>query len=80
MAEYDELRSKTRSQRENQAIALKIKFKKSQTSDTSGSHNKSELSKMSEASYMEPTTTNTDYKIYIDNPEILANEEPHLNP
>ena len=78
MAEYDELRSKTRSQRENQAISLKIKFKKSQTSDTSNSNNKSEMSKMSEAStYIEPTTTNTDYKIYIDNPEVLTNEETH---
>ena len=76
MAEYDELRSKTRSQRENQAISLKIKFKKSQTSDTSNSNNKSEMSKMSEASYIEPTTTNTDYKIYIDNPE-LTKEETH---
>lgn len=74
MAEYDELRSKTRSQRENQAIALKIKFKKSQTSDTSNSINKSEMSKMSETSYMD-TTTNTDYKIYIDNPEVLTKEE-----
>jgi len=80
LAEYDELRSKTRSQRENQAIALKIKFKKSQTSDTSNSNNKSELSKMSESSYMEPTTTNTDYKIYIDNPDVLTKEEPHVNP
>lgn len=57
-------------------MALKIKFKKSKTSDTSNSVNKSEMS-----SYIEHTATTTDYKVYIEgeyNPDAKTQENPHM--
>jgi ribosome assembly protein YihI (activator of Der GTPase) len=66
--EYDELRSKTRSERDNQAFQLKIKLRKSDSNSNSQTSDAATSSYYETATDLDPQIS-ANYKIHIDDPD-----------